>query len=556
MTKPMGYWTKKENRVKAIRGFVEKLDKPIAEITQRDFTNGGLLGLLSSMKYYFGSPFLALKEAGYDIKEWEMKQTPRGFWDKRENRVKAIKWLVEKLDKPIAEITQRDFTNGGLSGLIQKYYSHSPLLALKGAGYDIKEWEMQYVPKTYWKKNENRINAVRRLVNVLDKPVTKLTVKDFERGGLGGLLNNKRYYSGSPFLALKSAGYDIKEWEMTITQRGFWNKRENRIEAIKWLVEKLDKPIAEIYQKDFINNGLSGVLQKYYSYSTILALKDAGYDIEEWERLRTLRGYWNKKENRIKVTRWLVEKLDKPVTEITQRDFHKNVIKGLLNYYSGSPYKALKDAGYDIKEWEMTITPRGYWDKKKNKIKAIKWLVEKLDKPITEITQRDFGKNGLGGLIQYYSDSPYFALIDAGYDVNREEMRHSIFKSGGKRHESNHGHKCYSGEEREVDNIFWSYKLTDHKHNVRYPGSKMNCDFVFGGKYWVEYAGLLGIDPKYTGKSYDEGIEEKKKIAKKNNIDLIILTRNDIISKRYLKKINHIINELGSFNQNLDDFIY
>ena len=91
--------------------------------------------------------------------------------------------------------------------------------------------------------------------------------------------------------------------------------------------------------------------------------------------------------------------------------------------------------------------------------------------------------------------------------------------------------------------------ITDHRHNVPYPGSKKNCDWVFGGKYWVEYAGL-------TGKPwYDEKIEEKKQIAKENNLDLTIITTNDFVKGMHLKKVNHIINELGSINQSLEEFV-
>jgi hypothetical protein len=104
--------------------------------------------------------------------------------------------------------------------------------------------------------------------------------------------------------------------------------------------------------------------------------------------------------------------------------------------------------------------------------------------------------------------------------------------------------------ERDLDDIFYNdYGLTDHKHNVKYPGPrKYDCDWVFGGKYWVEYAGL-------TGKPwYDENIEEKKQIAQENNLDLTIITQDDFVKGMHLKKVNHIINELGSINQSLDGF--
>ena len=90
--------------------------------------------------------------------------------------------------------------------------------------------------------------------------------------------------------------------------------------------------------------------------------------------------------------------------------------------------------------------------------------------------------------------------------------------------------------------------ITDHRHNVKYPGSRKNCDWVFGGKYWVEYAGLTGIS------WYDEKMEEKKKIAKENKLDLTIITQYDFRSGDYKKMMNRIINELGSINQSLDEF--
>ncbi|MFQ5887202.1 MAG: hypothetical protein ACE5HY_00725, partial [Candidatus Hydrothermarchaeales archaeon] len=330
----------------------------------------------------------------------------------------------------------------------------------------------------------------------------------------------------------------------------------NRIYAINRVVERISKPINEITQDDFNKHGLAGLLTRYYSASPILALRDAGYEISEWEMLRAPTKYWTKRENRINAIRRVVKKLRKSPIKITQKDLHDNGLGGLMSYYSGSPFLALKDAGYEIEEWMMHKAPQKYWTKKENRIEAVKRFVDGLNKPITDITKRDFSINGLEGLMDHYAGSPYLALTDAGYDVTREEMQHGIFKSGAKRYKSDHGHRFRSIEERDLDNIFWNYNLKDHKHNVKYPSSNMNCDFLFGGKYWIEYAGLLDVESKYTGgKGYKEKMEKKKKIAKENKLDLTIITRKDFISGWYLKKINHIINELGSFSQKLDDFI-
>ena len=72
-----------------------------------------------------------------------------------------------------------------------------------------------------------------------------------------------------------------------------------------------------------------------------------------------LYGHWQKKENRVKAIKRMVDDRGKKPTEITHRDFLENGLRGLLPYYSNSPFKALKDAGYPIEEWEMKRVPKG-----------------------------------------------------------------------------------------------------------------------------------------------------------------------------------------------------
>ncbi|MDP6612897.1 MAG: hypothetical protein QF673_02630 [Candidatus Hydrothermarchaeota archaeon] len=64
---------------------------------------------------------------------------------------------------------------------------------------------------------------------------------------------------------------------------------------------------------------------------------------------RVPRGYWKNKENRVEGIRWLVEKTGKKPNEIISRDFYKNKLSGVLSYYSGSPFRALKDADFNFK---------------------------------------------------------------------------------------------------------------------------------------------------------------------------------------------------------------
>jgi len=145
---PFDLWPNKDIRIAAIKWLIWKLKKEPKEIIADDFNNNRLSGLL---RPYKGSPYLALVEVGYaysidEIKEhartwfktdklypWEMQRVGNEFWYDKEMRIAATKWLMWKLNKEPKDITQDDFINNGLGGLIQTY-NGSPYEALFEAG--------------------------------------------------------------------------------------------------------------------------------------------------------------------------------------------------------------------------------------------------------------------------------------------------------------------------------------------------------------------------------------------------------------------------------------
>jgi len=85
------------------------------------------------------------------------------------------------------------------------------------------------------------------------------------------------------------------------------------------------------------------------------------------------------------------------------------------------------------------------------------------------------------------------------------------------------GHMCDSLSERIVDNWLFSNGFI-HDKNKNYPESRKNCDFYVPLKdLWIEYFGLLG-----DNKIYDDGVEMKREMAKKFNLNLIEIVRDDI----------------------------
>ncbi len=172
--------------------------------------------------------------------------------------------------------------------------------------------------------------------------------------------------------------------------------------------------------------------------------------MREWYKegqfgIRLTNADWSEDDEvREKAVRFLVEKaLRKDPRDVTYEDFDSNRLESLLvNYYKGSPHLALTEAGYAYSAaealrhanegafhnekfypWEMSRTPTGFYESKENRIAAIKWLVAKLGKGPRNISEDDFNTNRLSGLLDYYNDSPYSALLEAGI-VNPEDERY------------------------------------------------------------------------------------------------------------------------------------
>ena len=62
-----------------------------------------------------------------------MLKTPQGFYNSKENRILATKWLVDRLGKEPRDITQEDFHANRLRGLMGSS-NYSPFEALYEAG--------------------------------------------------------------------------------------------------------------------------------------------------------------------------------------------------------------------------------------------------------------------------------------------------------------------------------------------------------------------------------------------------------------------------------------
>lgn len=132
---PYRYWTKEENRINALRYLFEvelnwSMDDVKEELTWDILKEHGLL----SLHGYYPNLWEIFKAAyNIDVEPWEMlnSSVPSYTWKSRENRVKAIKWLIGKLNSELNGIDRKTFARYGLSSLLSDYYGDSAKRAIR-----------------------------------------------------------------------------------------------------------------------------------------------------------------------------------------------------------------------------------------------------------------------------------------------------------------------------------------------------------------------------------------------------------------------------------------
>lgn len=146
-------------------------------------------------------------------------------------------------------------------------------------------------------------------------------------------------------------------------------------------------------------------------------------DILDGKASRFPNGYWRQpgvETECANITKYFIENIlrreDKEIREKTnEMIFRKYHLSGMLEYVFGrSPFLAIDNAypgRYRV--WELTCTPKHFWEEEKNRNDALSWLLDKTGKiKISELTNKDFLKNGLGGLMDYLTSKKVYKKMD------------------------------------------------------------------------------------------------------------------------------------------------
>ena len=135
------------------------------------------------------------------------------------------------------------------------------------------------------------------------------------------LQNVYRYFNYSMNRVLQNAFPEIiPPWLLSRTQSRYWDSAENRLTAIRWLVEnRLGIAPAELFRhsvskKDFANHGLSYMFNKFYN-SVSRALAAAYPEMNPWETGNVPFDYWTE-QTTANAIRWMIKKLGWELAEI------------------------------------------------------------------------------------------------------------------------------------------------------------------------------------------------------------------------------------------------
>jgi hypothetical protein len=181
----------------------------------------------------------------------------------------------------------------------------------------------------------------------------------------------------------------------------YWNKRSNRVRALRAFVERCGLPLHELRIIHFVANGLSPLLYRYPRPRLEMALKEAGYEQTEEMRLRKMAAYCTPGKRR-RLAEDLAKRLGKKVYELTTYDTKDASLTSLLTY-SGGIGGLMRDCGYDPDKFRK---PRGYWVIRANRKKTVEGVLRATGKRPEELTEQDLTAHMAGMLLVLYKKVP------------------------------------------------------------------------------------------------------------------------------------------------------
>lgn len=209
---------------------------------------------------------------------------------------------------------------------------------------------------------------------------------------------------------------------------GFWAASENQRRYLIWLGQKLGYRTLDDYYgittRDFKANRGSGALLHCWGSSSVTAVMQTFPEHEwyEWLFASCPRSFWSDQKNHRRYMKWLgtqcgIKRPDDWYT-ITNRDFRRHKGGAFLLHYHSTVSAAVRAFLPNTKwnEWQFGKTPKGFWTRRENRQRYMKWLAEQLNfKKLDDwyqVTRTDFEKHFGNQFMKHYNGSPLAAVLD------------------------------------------------------------------------------------------------------------------------------------------------
>ena len=338
---------------------------------------------------------------------------------------------------------------------------------------------------------------------------------------------------------------------------GYWNSKENRVEYLKWLEDKLDFSEPDdwysISHSDFVENKGDSIYRHVYNQDRLAIVTELypTIDWKPWLFKRMPIRTWDDEKNIRKYFDWISEQEGFQQLEdwygMKRKDFEKYPGGTIINNkFGGSPRTAIMNTypEYNWKEWLFVHSPAGFWNDDSNCIQYLDWLKSKLGIKSMEdwyaLDQIRLQRYNGAGMHRRFSGSPEAMLR---YFFPDFEWNTELFNNIGKNEALVLRYAREIFPESEVLSQFKHDKVRSSKTN-----QKLEFDvWIPKHKIAIEYQGEQHYSESWTGIMGQKEFEkikqrdiDKKKACKTLDICLIEVPYTWDQSKEYLLSLlNH-----------------
>ncbi|MCL5679796.1 MAG: hypothetical protein M1465_00420 [Candidatus Marsarchaeota archaeon] len=303
-------------------------------------------------------------------------------------------------------------------------------------GYIIRDKNGTLKSNTKWNNKEDRIKAVRKMVDILGKSPLYLKNEDFFNMGLFEVLKIYTTKKGSfpaVFNALKEAypELNVNVWDIPLPKNIISKNKETADEATRWLVANKNGIVKE---SDFSESSISFVLSFYKNpFDAIIFSRANKIDKQSIKALAEeyLDDPFVQNVNKRRAAIKFVATTKDSLKQVSYRDFEELGFAKIIDFYNSNPvamkpvikqedvkkvltWLALSDIVKDFNVWEMDNPPKSLFLDNQIRISSTLWLSKVTGKSIIKLSRVDWQLHGIYWILnEFYRGSEYSAIKEA-----------------------------------------------------------------------------------------------------------------------------------------------